>query len=715
MTQSEKTYDPLLECLVAFSGRYSRRVSIDSLTAGLPIEPGQAGPELFSVENAKGLFQRVAQRAGFSSRLIKRDLAEVSNLLLPCILLLNDRQACILEEIDSTSGEALVIYANEPEVECWIKTSELEQSYTGYAFLLKKQLSALGSNSVLRQARVNHWFWDTLKLSKEAFAGVVLASLLINLFVVATPLFVMNVYDRVVPNNAYETLWVLALGVLAVYCFDALLRYIRVIFLETAGKKSDVIMSSILYEHVLNLKMEAWPRSVGAFASNLREFESIRAFFTASTISALVDMPFSLLLLLLIGLIGGPIVLIPIAIIVLLLLHSYYIAKPLQRSVEETQEAMSEKNAHLVESLHAIQTIKSLGATSHSQWIWEEATGDIAQKSVRSRMLSNALTVTTQFLVQLNTVAIVTAGVYMISAQSLSLGGLIAAVMLSSRAVAPMAQVAALVTQYEQTKSAFNTLDSIMNLPVERDEKRQYVRRPIFKGNIELKSVSFTYPGADVPSLKSISLSIREGERVAIIGKVGSGKSSLAKLLIGLYQPTEGTIAIDGINSAQIDPADLRRHIAFLTQEPQLMRGSIRDNLCYRNPQVADEQMLKVAAIAGVDQFVGKLPGGYDTQVGEQGLWVSGGQRQAIALGRAILLDEPIIVLDEPTSHMDNSTEQYVKRQLHGYTRDKTLIVITHKTSMLDLVDRLIVVEDGQILLDGPKAETIAAIQKMGK
>uniref|UniRef100_UPI0035614707 ATP-binding cassette domain-containing protein n=1 Tax=Litorivivens sp. TaxID=2020868 RepID=UPI0035614707 len=284
-----------------------------------------------------------------------------------------------------------------------------------------------------------------------------------------------------------------------------------------------------------------------------------------------------------------------------------------------------------------------------------------------------------------------------------------------SRAVAPMAQVAALVTQYEQTKSAFNTLDSIMNLPVERDEKRQYVRRPVFKGNIELKSVSFAYPGADVPSLKSISLSIREGERVAIIGKVGSGKSSLAKLLIGLYQPTEGTIAIDGINSAQIDPADLRRHIAFLTQEPQLMRGSIRDNLCYRNPQVADEQMLKVAAIAGVDQFVGKLPGGYDTQVGEQGLWVSGGQRQAIALGRAILLDEPIIVLDEPTSHMDNSTEQYVKRQLHGYTRDKTLIVITHKTSMLDLVDRLIVVEDGQILLDGPKAETIAAIQKMGK
>lgn len=715
MTQTEKPYDPLLECLVAFSERYSRPLSIDSLVAGLPIEPGEAGPELFSLETSKGLFQRAAQRAGFSSRLIKRDISELSSHLLPCIVVLADRKACIVEEIDVDAGEALVIYPEDSQLVMSLALSELQRLSMGYAFLLKKQVPRLGRSQILKQANIEHWFWDTLRLSKDAFGGVVLASLLINLFVVATPLFVMNVYDRVVPNDAFETLWVLAFGVFAVFCFDALLRYIRVVFLETAGKKSDVIMSSILYEHVLNLRLESWPRSVGAFASNLREFESIRSFFTASTISAMVDMPFSLLLLLLIGFIAGPLVFAPLIIIALLLVHSYFIAKPLKKSIEDTQEAASEKNAHLVESLHAIQTIKSLGAASHSQWIWEESTGEIAQKSIRSRMLSSSITVVSQFLIQLNTIVIVTAGVYLISSQSLSLGGLIAVVMLSSRAVAPMAQVAALITQYEQTKAAFATLDEIMMLPGERDERRQYVRRPSFKGNIEIQDVCFNYPGTDVQSLRSLKLSVKAGERVGIIGKVGSGKSSLAKLLIGLYQPTEGSILIDGINSAQIDPADTRSHIAFLSQEPQLMRGSIRENLCYRNPRVSDDQMLKVAQISGVDQFVGQLSGGYDTQVGEQGLWLSGGQRQAIALGRAILLDEPIVVLDEPTSHMDNATEQYVKRQLYHYTRDKTLIVITHKLSLLDLVDRLIVMEAGQVLLDGPKAEVIEAIKKMGK
>tara|TARA_R110001599_G_scaffold40556_3_gene123147 strand:- start:719 stop:2866 length:2148 start_codon:yes stop_codon:yes gene_type:complete len=715
MTEVAHTYDPLLGCLVVFSKLYNRPVTVEALISGLPVAPGARGPEMFSVERSKGMFQRVAARAGFASRLIKRDLEEISGLLLPCILVLKNRDAVILDKIDREQGCARVIFPDVAEGAEWIDFAKLKESYAGFAFLLKLEFKQESTSRKTLNLRKGHWFWDTLKLSKEAFVSVIVASVLINFFVIATPLFTMNVYDRVVPNDAIETLWVLAIGVLVIYAFDMMLRFLRTYFLEVAGKKSDVIMSSIIYEQVMNLKMSEWPRSVGAFANNLREFESIRSFFTSSTISALVDLPFSILLLILVAYIGGPLVVVPLVIMLLLLLYSFAIMKPLRESIEATFEASANKNAHLIESLHSIQTIKSLGVASHSQWVWEESSGAIAGKSMRSRILSNSIGVISQFLMQLNTVGIIIFGVYQISDQALSLGGLIAVSMLASRAVAPVGQVATLISQYQQTRTAFDSLDNIMNMPVERPENKQYVRRPSFDGHIEFKKVSFTYPEAQQASLTDISFDIEPGEHVGIIGKVGSGKSSLAKLLIGLYEPTGGSIAVDDINSKQIDPADLRQHIGYLSQEIGLMRGTIRDNLIYRDPQVDDDRLLEVSALCGVDQFVNQLPSGFDTQVGEQGACLSGGQRQAIALGRALLRNESIVVLDEPTSNMDNSTEFKIKRQLFEYTRDKTLIVITHKTSMLDLVERLIVVENGRILMDGPKQQVVEKLKQLGK
>ncbi|EIF44741.1 type I secretion system ATPase [gamma proteobacterium BDW918] len=715
MTEIEHTYDPLLSCLVVFSKLYNRPVTVDALISGLPVAPGARGPEMFSIDRSKGMFQRVAARAGFASRLIKRDLEEISGLLLPCILVLKNRDAVILEKIDRKTGQARVIFPEVSGGAEWIDFAKLNESYAGFAFLLKLEFKQESASKKTLNLRKGHWFWDTLKLSKEAFVSVILASILINFFVIATPLFTMNVYDRVVPNDAIETLWVLAVGVFLVYAFDMALRFLRTYFLEVSGKKSDVIMSSIIYEQVMNLKMSEWPRSVGAFANNLREFESIRSFFTSSTISALVDLPFSILLLILVAYIGGPLVVVPIVVMILLLLYSFAIMKPLRESIESTFEASANKNAHLIESLHSIQTIKSLGVASHSQWVWEESSGAIASKSMRSRILSSSIAVISQFLMQLNTVCIIIFGVYQISDQALSLGGLIAVSMLASRAVAPVGQVATLISQYQQTRTAFDSLDGIMNMPVERPENKQYVRRPSFDGHIEFKKVSFTYPEAQQASLTDISFDITPGEHVGIIGKVGSGKSSLAKLLIGLYEPTAGSISVDDINSKQIDPADLRQHIGYLSQEVGLMRGTIRDNLVYRDPQIRDDRLLDVAALCGVDQFVNQLPSGYDTQVGEQGACLSGGQRQAIALGRALLRNESIVVLDEPTSNMDNSTEFRIKRKLFDYTRDKTLIVITHKTSMLDLVERLIVVENGRILLDGPKQQVVEKLKQLGK
>ena len=711
MSPAESQGDPLLECLVIFARLFNRPISANALVSGFPVEPGAIGPELFSIHSSKGLFSRVANRAGFATRLIKRDIADLSELLLPCILILHNRKACILESIDHQNQRARVIFPEVDEGEEWIELAKLSEEYIGFAFLLKKKYKRDNKPVSLASNRDGHWFWGTLARSKEVFVSVLLASFLINIFVIATPLFTMNVYDRVVPNDALETLWVLAVGVLLVYVFDTLLRFIRTYFLEVAGKKSDVIMSSILFEQVLNLKMDKWPKSVGAFANNLQDFESIRNFFTASTIATLVDFPFSLILLVLISYIGGPLVAVPMVTMAILLLYSYLIIKPLRRSIESTYEASANKNAHLIESLHSIQTIKALGASHHAQWVWEESSGEIAKKSMRSRILSNSITVVTQFLMQLNTVGIIILGIYQISDLELSLGGLIAVVMLSSRAVAPMGQIANLITQYQQTRTAFNTLDNMMHMPVERFENKQYVRRPIFDGHIEFKKLSFTYPEAQRASLSEISLTVTPNEHVGIIGKVGSGKSSLSKLLIGLYDPTEGALLIDGININQIDPADLRRHIGYLSQDAELMRGSIRDNLVYRNPQVGDERLLEAAAICGVDQFVNKLPLGFDTPVGEQGACLSGGQRQAIALGRTLLLDEPILILDEPTSHMDNTTEAAIRQRLFDYTRDKTLILVTHKAAMLELVERLIVVDEGRIIMDGPKGKVMQALQ----
>ncbi len=711
MSEKLHQYDPLLECLVVFAKLFNRPISIDALISGLPIEPGRAGPELFSLKSSKGLFSRVAKRAGFATRLIKRDLDELSGLLLPCILILKDRNACVLESIDKENNRARVIYPEVGEGEEWVDLDRLKEEYLGFSFLLKRELKQRSRPLRLIKAGESHWFWGTLARSREIFTSVILASVLINLFVVATPLFTMNVYDRVVPNDALETLWVLAIGVMVIYLFDAVIRYLRTYLLEVAGKKSDIIMSSILFEQTLNLRMDQWPKSTGAFANNLRDFESIRNFFTASTIATLVDLPFAIIFLVVVGYIGGSMVIVPLFIISLLLIFSFMMIKPLRESIEATFEASANKHSHLIESLNNIQTIKTLGASHHSQWVWEESSGEIAVKSMRARMLSGSIQVVTNLLVQLNTVTLIIFGIYQIADLQLSLGGLIAVVMLSSRAVAPMGQIAGLITNFEQTQTAYKTLNGIMQQPVERSEDKNYVRRLEFDGGVELKLVDFAYPETERLTLSKINLKITPGEHVGIIGKVGSGKTTVTKLMVGLYQPTEGTISIDGIDISQIDPADLRHHIGYLSQDVELMKGTIRDNIVYKDPHIDDERLLEVSRICGVDQFVNKLPLGFDTLVGEQGGWLSGGQRQSIALGRALLLEEPILILDEPTNSMDNTTESLIRKNLYDYTRDKTLVLVTHKAPMLELVERLVVVDEGRVVMDGPKEKVLAALK----
>jgi len=698
----------ILDTLTIYCKMNGRPYSKESLIAGLPIETGRNTPILFSKSNSKSLFSRAALKAGFKTKVLRAKLYDINPLTLPCILLLDNKkdkdelESCILLGFDEEYKNAKVIFPEAPEVESLVPIEELEKRYFGFSILLKKELDFKEDKTSL-SIKESHWLWGSIKIVRNVYRDVIIASLLINLFVLSTPLFTMNVYDRVIPNNAVDTLWIFAIGVVFIYGIDIALKFLRSYFLETAAKKTDIIASSIIFEKVLDLKMSSVPNSVGSLANILKEFESIRGFLTSSTIALLIDVPFIFIFLLAIYFIGGALVIVPIAIIIIILIYTYYSKIKLANSIKESYDAGSNKNGVLIESLSSIETIKSLGATGYSQWRWEEATSKIADKSINTKMISSSITTVTSFLVQLNTVALVIMGTYLIIDNNLTMGGLIATIIISSRAISPMGQVSSLLSTFQHTKTTYEALNDIMNLPVEHPQGKKFVTRPEYKGKIDFRNVSFTYPNADKETLSNISFSVEPGEKIAIIGKIGSGKTTIQKLLVSLYHPNEGSILIDNIDIKQLDPSELRKNIAYVSQDVLLFDGTVKENIVYRTPNIDDEKILEAAKISGVLDFVNKHPKGFDMPVGERGSFLSGGQKQAIAIARSILLPYPIVLFDEPTSSMDTSSENRFINSIRNYQQNKTVVLVTHKTSLLRLVDRIIVVEDGQIILDGKK------------
>lgn len=707
--------DALLDCLVLFTKLYHKPYSAEALTAGLPIEPGQDAPELFSINNAKGLFSRAAERAGLKSSLVKRPISQISPLQLPMIVLLSNQGACILDRFSEDKSQVKIIMPAEEAIEQWVDTELLEDEYIGYGFMVKKAFEYSDESSRTLHINQKHWFWSTIKLSAGIYKDVLYASLLINLFVLASPLFTMNVYDRVVPNNAIETLWVFAIGVVIIYSIDTFLKFTRTYLLESAAKKSDVIMSSIIFEKVLDLKLAHHPASVGSFASNLKDFDSIRSFLTNATMAAIIDLPFAVIFLAVIWYIGGYLVLIPMTTMGLILAYAFLIKTPLKKSIESTHEASAKKSSILIETLNNIETLKALGTTSLAQWKWEESTGEIATKSLKSRLLSASIPTVTQFLIQLNTVMVIVYGVYLIQEFELSMGGLIAIVILTSRTLAPMGQVAALMTNYEDTKTSYETLNEIISKPSERPSGKKFVQQPKFTGHIEFADVTFTYPGNDVPSIRNVSFIIEPGEHVAIIGRIGSGKSTIHKLLLGLYEPDSGQILIDGIDIKQIDPADLRKHMGYVSQDIMLFRGTVKDNITYRASHASDAAMIRAAHISGTDEFIKKHPKGYEMPIGERGQGLSGGQKQSIGIARAFLFNTPIMLMDEPTNAMDQITESKLLDKLSLNLDGVTSIFVTQKMTLLQIVERVIVMNEGRVFIDAPKEDALKKLQGGGK
>ncbi len=521
----------------------------------------------------------------------------------------------------------------------------------------------------------------------------------------------MNVYDRVVPNRAFETLWTLSLGLLLVIGVDMALRILRGYFLDLASARIDLALSAQIMERVLGVRMEARPAAVGAFSANLRSFETVRDFITSATVTAFIDLPFAAIFLVVIAIISWPLIIPVLLAIIGVVIFAYILQHKMHELSETTYRAGALRNATLVESLSALETIKTQGAEGVMQSKWEKSVAFLSHTSNRMRLLGAVATNGAMEVQQLVNVVTIIAGVYLISQGMLSQGGLIACTMLTSRAIAPLGQMVGLLMQYHNAKTALSSLEEVMKKPVERPQDASFIHRPELKGDIEFRDVEFNYPGQSVAALKGVNTRIRAGEKVVIIGRIGSGKTTLQKLLLGLYQPTSGAITIDGIDVRQLDPADLRRNIGYVAQDLTLFYGTLRDNITIGAPYADDAAVMAAAEAGGLMDFVNRHPEGFDMVIGERGDSLSGGQRQGVAIARAFLMDPPILLLDEPTSAMDFNSEQMFKQHLKGAAAEKTVLIVTHRNSLLELATRVIVVDDGRIVADGPRDQVIQALQ----
>ncbi len=693
--------DPLLDSLLALCEWHQKPASRAMLTAGLPLPAQRLTADLLA---------RAAARVGLQGRLLRRQLGQIPAIAMPALLLLKDGRSALLLGW-TEDGRARVRLSESEGGEARVAREALVEDYAGEAFFAQPQHQHdLNSGELVPRTR--SWFRDTLKRSKWLYVDALVATFLINLIGLFAPLFVMNVYDRVVPNQALATLWVLAIGISGAYLFDLLLKSLRSLCLDLAGKKTDLMISATLFERIVGMAMRFRPQRVGSFAQNIHEFQTLRDFLTSLTLTSLIDLPFTFLVLLVIGMLGGHLVWIPLLAFPLALAIGWALQKPLAETMERTMALSAERQSGMIETLSALDAVKVNNAESDRQYQWEQTIGTLSRLELRARMLSSLALNITMLIQQLAGVAMIVAGVYLITDAQLSMGGLIACYMLSQRALGPLGQLSGLLTRYQQARVSMTVVDQMMELPQERSDSERPLKRSGLRGALEFRGVDFHYPEQQNAALKGLNLVVRPGEKIGIIGRSGSGKSSLAKLLVGLYQPDAGSLLVDGVDIRQLDVSDLRHNIGYVPQDIQLISGTLRDNLVSGARYVEDNLMLQASELAGVHEFARVHPQGYELQVGERGQQLSGGQRQNVALARALLLDPPILLLDEPTSAMDNSGEERLKQRLAPVIANKTLLLVTHRASLLSLVDRLLVIDRGQIIADGPKGAVMEALKK---
>lgn len=701
-----KIQDTLLDSVIWVCEHYGLGRSPEVLTMGLP-RGGTLTPSLALT---------ALQNAGLVGGMIERRLGHLPEQLVPIVLLRKDRGGMIYLGRSKQSGKNKagkdepryrVILPDVGMEPVELGDEELTELYAGSAILSKPKAKVDERAGEETPFGEGHWLWATLWRYRRYYRSAALAAVVINVLSLASIFFTMNVYDRVVPNQAYVTLWSLAIGVTVAMAFEAIVRQVRAHVLDVAGKKADLVMGAMLFRQAMSIRMENRPSSSGSFANQLREFESVRDFAASATLATITDLPFVILFIGVLFFIGGPLGWVATLMIPLIIAISVAIQWPLARTMQENLRESSLKQGLLIEAVEGMESLKAVGGEGHMQRRWERFSALSSATAMKSKQLSTMAMTTVTGLQQLQTVMLVVAGVYLIGKGELTQGALIGTVMLASRATAPLGQVVGLAVRFQQAKAALSSLNKLMQMPVDRDPKRDYIAKPPLSGQLELRNIGFSYPQtgmvANPPVLKGVNLSIKPGERVAILGRIGSGKSTLLKVMSRLYTPTQGQLMTDGIDVEQIDPADWRKVVGYVSQDSRLFYGSLRENVMIGHPDASAEEFLRVLRLTGLDGVAASHPMGINLPIGENGQGLSGGQRQLVALARTLLSRPQLLLLDEPTSAMDTQTEASFIQHLIRATAGHTVVIVTHRPSVLSLVERIVVVEQGGIVADGPK------------
>ena len=640
--------DPLADALLFLAAHHGRPISREALMAGLPVLDGRLPPPLF---------ERAAAKAGLEGKAVRRKLAEIPALVLPAVLSMRDGSTRILLAIDLDTKMATVVDPSTNVSPQPRSLRELNTEYLGFAFLVRPSAGADPRAVAAGDLPRAHWFWSVVRRFWSNYSHVAVAALIVNVLALASPLFIMNVYDRVVPNGAIASLIALSIGMGIAVIFDFVLRMVRSRIIDMTGKKLDVILASNIFEHVLSVKMAQRPASVGILANQMRDFDSVREFFTSGTVVSVTDLLFAVIFIAVLFMIGGPLALIPLVILPVMIVVGLGLQVPLERAMRKLQAESAARHGVLVESLAGIETVRATGAEARMQNAWERSVAATARSGEEVHHWSSLALTSASTAQQLNYLLMVIVGVFLIIDGKITVGVLVAATMLSGRVLAPIAGIATVITRAAQTFITLKAINRIMQLERERPPERIYVARRIEKASIAFENVSFKYPGSNEAALDKVSFKIAGGERVGIIGRVGSGKTTVGRLLAGFYEPTDGKVIIDDVDVRQYDPADLRTGVGFVLQDTDLFFGKIRDNIALGKPTATDEEILAAARLAGVENFIAGHPLGYDMPIAEGGRSLSGGQKQAIGLARALIRQPKALFLDEPTAHFDVRSE----------------------------------------------------------
>ncbi|MEH6775045.1 MAG: type I secretion system permease/ATPase [Cereibacter changlensis] len=672
--------------------------SAERLTDGLPrgqdepLQPGHAALAL--------------RRVYMSCRLSTEPLRSFPEYSLPTLLFLRDGSTVVLEAL-SDERASMILPATGGGRATWSR-AELAARHDG-RILVSKPIDIVSDRLERSDKERRHWIIGPVLDNWAIYRDVMIASFVANLLAIATALFSMQVYDRVVPNQAFDTLWILATGVGIAILLEVVLRIMRASLIDMSGRDLDLRLSAQLFDRVSNIRLAHQPKSTGVFASQVRDFAVVREFFTSGTVTALCDIPFVVIFIGVLAYLGGPMLaLVAVAAVVLTVAPGLVMQRRLGRASRESTREAAALNGLLLETVSNLETVKAARAEGRLQRAHAQLSATMATTAVQSRNLTNVMSQIVASVQKFAYAGVIIVGVYLINAGDLTVGGLIACTLLSSRTLAPMGQVAGLLSRWQHVRAAMEGLDGIMRLPVERPADRDYVRAPGVEGTYRLEDVVYRHDPDAAPVVSIPALALGKGEKIALLGGNGAGKSTLLRLLAGLTDPQDGAVLLDDLALSQIDPIDRRRQIGYLPQSVALFQGTLRDNLLLDHGLHGDDELLAALDAVGLGTYVRRHARGLDLQI-HSNANVSGGQKQAIGLARVILQDPRVVLLDEPTSAFDHVTEAKVIGFLRGWLEGRTAVISTHKRELLGLTQRAIVLKDGRVARDGDLLQILNA------